>query len=1199
MSQPLTQQDFASLLSCLQNALNQNPEVQKQAEAYIQSLDSRAGFSSALAEIVGNREADHSARYLASVHLKNSIHRNWKKRVGASTGIGPEEKAHLRSRLSSLIPQEDNQIAVQVALVYAKVARFDYPAEWPGLFSDLLANVNGGSALTVRRVYLILHHVLKELSSKRLVADQAHFAQVTELLFGHVWGQWCADTQQLLAGLPAGLEAPPAGGSTSASQALLQSCERWMLLLKILRRLILHGFPSDAKTLAPVPAVHSCCPHMVSALQGLLGVRPRGKPLPRSHLQAMLDRAILKLLKTLCQVLEVHPWSFHGAGVLLPSMEVCASQLVEAAAPEQHPHPHPHQQQQQQQAGGAAMTAAASAAAAASTERRLTACCGLLIGVMGSKSYRGQAGGSLEPGSGQPRDTTRYKAMAAEVRAALEAFWAAPPANAAAAAAAVAAAAAGGAAAGGPAAAVAAAAGGGANSRLIALAGALVSRHMVLSRADLEQWREEPEEFAHSHGSGAWADSLALAAEQLYLVLLQAYREVLGPAVASLLPAVAAAAPPGVPADSLPGERVAGVPLALLYKDAVYAALAAGAYELHDYLDYGAWLTGSLLTELSDTCAANKPLRRRIGLVVAANVDRVREDDPIRPALYGAMLQLLSEPDPALCLSGLGALTALLGDFNFLEEPFAPLLPTCLQLLLHVMGGSSELDTQKQAFGLLNMVIERCGEALRPHVGALAGALPALWEAAAGQSLLRIQILEAVQRLLNLSGPASPQLLPGLVLPLLSYSLDLRQPETSEGLLEDGLALWLVALRNAPTCCEQDTAAAAAAAAAAGQGADGGGNGGIAPLAGQPPPLVLRLLPGPGPAQVLEALLSPFPALTAIAESSTEQLPAVMSILTSAALLAGPALWAAAGGHVVSVFMAVVGNVSERGMLLVFPALEQMLQAAPQAAAAGLQPVLLRLLGLLFGGKESGLVVTNALPVLGRLLLAAPQQLVALCGAAAADPAVAAALAAKGREGVPAELAPAEVVLWRLLELWAEAFDGLGQAGARRLCGLALCRALALPSRGLLGLLDVLLPPITAVWFETEGGGGDEDGGGCCWRGEGMPPSYDYFSAGMRGGGDEGLDEVVGPALDSEEAEGETARRAMLREADPAGAVTLGSGLRSGLCAAAALHGEAALNAALNALDPTLAAAVHKATAAAAAAGAAGGAGGAGGQASM
>ncbi len=33
----------------------------------------------------------------------------------------------------------------------------------------------------------------------------------------------------------------------------------------------------------------------------------------------------------------------------------------------------------------------------------------------------------------------------------------------------------------------------------------------------------------------------------------------------------------------------------VLYKDAVYAALAVGAYELYDYLDWGAWLTDSLL----------------------------------------------------------------------------------------------------------------------------------------------------------------------------------------------------------------------------------------------------------------------------------------------------------------------------------------------------------------------------------------------------------------------------------------------------------------------------------------------------------------------------------------------------------------------------------------------------------------------------
>jgi hypothetical protein len=86
------------------------------------------------------------------------------------------------------------QIAVQVALVVAKAARFDFPSQWPTLFNDLLAGLQGSPAaaaaaggaaapagpsmLVVRRTYFVLHHVLKELSSKRLAADQKAFAEV-------------------------------------------------------------------------------------------------------------------------------------------------------------------------------------------------------------------------------------------------------------------------------------------------------------------------------------------------------------------------------------------------------------------------------------------------------------------------------------------------------------------------------------------------------------------------------------------------------------------------------------------------------------------------------------------------------------------------------------------------------------------------------------------------------------------------------------------------------------------------------------------------------------------------------------------------------------------------------------------------------------------------------------------------------------
>ena len=130
-------------------------------------------------------------------------------------------------------------------------------------------------------------------------------SQLTRRLYDHVWESWCADTAVLVDGLPAALRA---GGP--APQKLGQTLERWLLLLKVvllpvptmaadrlsfafpselanarsvrclqsqlglagqittrdyskssiclvqvLRRLVMFGFPSDARTLEQVPAV--------------------------------------------------------------------------------------------------------------------------------------------------------------------------------------------------------------------------------------------------------------------------------------------------------------------------------------------------------------------------------------------------------------------------------------------------------------------------------------------------------------------------------------------------------------------------------------------------------------------------------------------------------------------------------------------------------------------------------------------------------------------------------------------------------------------------------------------------------------------------------------------------------------------------------------------------------------------------------
>jgi hypothetical protein len=74
------------------------------------------------------------------------------------------------------------QIAEMLAVLISKIARFDYPREWPDLFSVLAQQLHSADVLASHRIFLILFRTLKELSTKRLTADQKTFAEVSLLL---------------------------------------------------------------------------------------------------------------------------------------------------------------------------------------------------------------------------------------------------------------------------------------------------------------------------------------------------------------------------------------------------------------------------------------------------------------------------------------------------------------------------------------------------------------------------------------------------------------------------------------------------------------------------------------------------------------------------------------------------------------------------------------------------------------------------------------------------------------------------------------------------------------------------------------------------------------------------------------------------------------------------------------------------------
>ena len=65
------------------------------------------------------------------------------------SAISKPEKKHIRSRLlSSSIDEPQAQLAIQNAVIIAKIARTEYPLEWPKVFADITAVIRESSQAT-------------------------------------------------------------------------------------------------------------------------------------------------------------------------------------------------------------------------------------------------------------------------------------------------------------------------------------------------------------------------------------------------------------------------------------------------------------------------------------------------------------------------------------------------------------------------------------------------------------------------------------------------------------------------------------------------------------------------------------------------------------------------------------------------------------------------------------------------------------------------------------------------------------------------------------------------------------------------------------------------------------------------------------------------------------------------------------------
>ncbi|XAR68794.1 hypothetical protein NMG60_11000162 [Bertholletia excelsa] len=323
----LSAADLPTMYTLLANSLSGDENLRKPAEAALAQSENRPGFCSCLMEVITakNLASQIDVRLLASVYFKNTINRYWRNRRDSS-GITNDEKIHLRQKLLSHLREENYQIALTLAVLISKIARIDYPKEWPELFSSLAQQLQSADILTSHRIFMILFRTLKELSTKRLTSDQKNYAEISAHFFDYSWHLWQSDMQSVLHGFS--LLAQNLNPNELHHDDLYLTCERWLLCVKIIRQLIISGFPSDAKALQEVRPVKEVSPVLLNAVQSFL---PYYSSFREQHpkFSDFLQKACIKLMKVLVALQSRHPYTFGDKSVLPPVMDFCLSKITD------------------------------------------------------------------------------------------------------------------------------------------------------------------------------------------------------------------------------------------------------------------------------------------------------------------------------------------------------------------------------------------------------------------------------------------------------------------------------------------------------------------------------------------------------------------------------------------------------------------------------------------------------------------------------------------------------------------------------------------------------------------------------------------------------------------------------------------------------------------------------------------------------
>ncbi|XP_072393190.1 importin-11-like [Diabrotica undecimpunctata] len=281
------------VLEVLQGAASQNPDVLKPAEAKLKEWETQPGFYTTLFNVISTHSIDINVRWIAVLYMKNGLDKYWRK--NAPNAIAVDEKNTIKQGLISDFIEPIYQIAIQRAVLVAKIARMDCPKEWPELFPTLLTAVESSDSLVQHRSLLTLHHVVKAISSKRLAGDRRIFYEFTLNIYNFILNLWNNYTEAFVRDISEG----------ATAESITVNLEKALLTLRILRKLSVFGFYKPHESESCMSFLKILFEKAKVVLQCRKQLKGKG-----IYVLELCEKFIIHLTKVLLSVLDTHPFSF-------------------------------------------------------------------------------------------------------------------------------------------------------------------------------------------------------------------------------------------------------------------------------------------------------------------------------------------------------------------------------------------------------------------------------------------------------------------------------------------------------------------------------------------------------------------------------------------------------------------------------------------------------------------------------------------------------------------------------------------------------------------------------------------------------------------------------------------------------------------------------------------------------------------------